>query len=108
MPDLYRIEIDDNPAIAKVVGMAVKEVRKENVANAKRKRAIIDLDVAKAAPATASTPAKWVLRLKRAKNDPGISGDMHVVANILHLIVYDKFEQVIDRIIRRIRVDPTP
>ncbi len=104
----YLIEVTDNPAIAKVVGIVVKEVRKKNLAAAKRKRVIIDHDTAKAVPPAGGVPGKWVLKLRRAANDPTVAGDLRVVANVIHLIVYDKYEKVIDRVVRRVRVPPTP
>lgn len=104
----YLIEIADNPEIARIVGIAVKEVRKKNVDTAKRKRVIIDTDVAKAVPPAGGNPGKWVMKLRRAANDPAVAGDMRVVANIIHIVVFDRYEKMIDRIIRRIRVPPTP
>lgn len=105
----YKVEIVDEPEIGKVVGIVVKEVRKKNEDAAKRKRVIVDMDTAKLTPpAVAGAPAMWLLKLRRPANDPGTAGDRRVVANTVHLIIYDRYEKIVDRITRRFRAPPTP
>lgn len=104
MASKFLIEIDDDPRIAKVVGFVIRVTRKKNNP-CKYKQTILDYDLAKSQP---GTPVKWVLKLRRAANNPDIPGDNRVAANIVHLIIYDRFDKQIDSVIRRFPASATP